>query len=299
MKDTHPAQVLQRRSLQSFANHFHWVVEDEELPDTEELIDEIANMMSCFEPNGLLPAEFKSADPRELSEASRLFRELRPIVEEHAMRYPSFYIQLQGVFSPGFQVKIFFEKINKRINDAFNALDEYIERGPTNHRTESLDVIRCARRLQGLVDKVEEYRDDSLISDAGERRDDAEIERLAAAAYIRMLEEVVTNRNCDAYADSSWAMPMPPSDPMVNNLFVRLIGPASEENGYFVLDKIISMAPHIIRHHGVDLADLENRLRSTPLTPPAYLIFLRSMIQESRKRAASQSGGNTPKRSMQ
>ena len=141
-----------------------------------------------------------------------------------------------------------------------------------------------------------------LASDAGDRRDDAEIEieidRLAAAAYVRMLEEV-TSRNCDAYADSPWGMPMPPSDPRVNNLFVCLIGPASEETGFFVLDKLQGLDMRTIRHHGVDLGDIENRLRNTPLTPPAYLSALRSMVQDSRKRAASQSGGNSPKRAMQ
>ncbi|KAF9730640.1 hypothetical protein PMIN06_008176 [Paraphaeosphaeria minitans] len=298
VRNTHPAEVLKMRSLQSFADHFHWVVENEDLPEMDELIDEVANMMSCFEPNGLLPAEFKSEDTRELSEQSRMFRGLRPIIVEHAIRYPAFFMQLQDLCSPEFQVKVFFKKINKRIDEAFNALDEYIEKGPTNHRTESLDVRSCAARLQGLVEKVEEYREDSLVSDAGERRDDTEIERLAAVAYVRMLEEV-TGRNCDAYADRPWYTPMPPSDPIRNNLFVHLIGPASEENGFFVLDKLQDMAPHIIRHHGVDLGDIENQLRNTPLTPPAYLGLLRSLIQESRKRAASQSGGNSPKRTMQ
>jgi hypothetical protein len=68
------------RSLRDFADHLNWVVEDEDLPDTDELIDEVANMMSCFEPTGLLPAEFKSEDTRELSEQSRLYREIRTII---------------------------------------------------------------------------------------------------------------------------------------------------------------------------------------------------------------------------
>jgi hypothetical protein len=273
------------RSLRDFADHLNWVVEDEDLPDTDELIDEVANMMSCFEPTGLLPAEFKSEDTRELSEQSRLYREIRTIIVEHALRYPAFFMQLQEKCPPEFQVKVFFEKINKRIDGAFNALDEYIENGPTNQRSESLDVVSCAARIKGLVGKIEEYRDDSLMSEAGERREDTEIERLAAVAYVRILEEV-TGRNYDAYADNT-------------NLFVCLIGPASEEQGFFVVDHLKDMAPQIIRHHGVDLGDIENRLRSTPLTPPAYLDAFRTLIQDSRKRAASQSGGGSAKRTMQ
>ncbi|KAF2441190.1 hypothetical protein P171DRAFT_488752 [Karstenula rhodostoma CBS 690.94] len=299
VKNTHPAKLLQMSSLRDFADHFHWVVEDEDLPDTDELIDEVANMMSCFEPTGLLPAEFKSEDTRELSDLSRKFQEIRTVIAEHAIRYPAFFMQLREKCSPTFQMEVFFEKINKRIDGAFNALDEYIERGgPTNHRTESLDVESCAARLKSLVDKIEEYRDESLVSDAGERRDDTEIEKLAAVAYVRILEEV-TGRNYDAYADSPWSMPMPPSDPRRNNLFVCLIGPASEENGFFVVDKLQDMAPHVVRHHGVDLGDIENRLRNTPLTPPAYLGALRMLIQEKRKRAASQSDGSSVKRTMQ
>jgi hypothetical protein len=184
------------RSLRDFADHLHWVVEDEDLPDTNELIDEVINMMSCFEPMGLLPAEFKSEDTRELSDQSRMFREIRTIIIEHALQYPAFFIQLQEKCSPEFQVKVFFEKINKRIDGAFNAFDEYIEHGPTNQRWESLDVGSCAARIKGLVGKIEEYRDDSLMSEAGERREDTEIERLAAVAYVRILEEV-TGRNYD------------------------------------------------------------------------------------------------------
>jgi hypothetical protein len=268
------------------------------LPDTDELIDEVANMMSCFEPTGLLPAEFKSEDTRELSEQSRLYREIRTIIVEHALRYPAFFMQLQEKCPPEFQVKVFFEKINKRIDGAFNALDEYIENGPTNQRSESLDVVSCAARIKGLVGKIEEYRDDSVVSEAGERRDDTEVEKLAAVAYVRMLEEV-TRRNYDAYADNTFGMPMPPSDPSRNNLFVCLIGPASEEQGFFVVDHLQDMAPQVVRHHGVDLGDIENRLRSTPLTPPAYLSAFRTLIQDNRKRAASQSGGSSAKRAMQ
>ncbi|KAL1595742.1 hypothetical protein SLS60_009431 [Paraconiothyrium brasiliense] len=292
VKNTHPAEVLQMRSLRDFADHLHWVVEDEDLPETDELVDEVANMMSCFEPTGLLPAEFKSEDTRELSDLSRMFREIRSIIVEHAIRYPAFFMQLQEKCSPEFQVKVFFEKINKRVDGAFNALDDYIEKGPTNQRSESLDVKSCATRLKSLVEKIEEYRDDSLHSDAGERRDDTEIEKLAAVTYMRILDEV-THRNYDAYADDT------SNDPSKSNLFVCLIGPASEENGFFVLDNLRDMAPHVVRHHAVDLGDIENRLRNTPLTPPAYLDALRTLIQDNRKRAASQSGGSSAKRTMQ
>lgn len=284
------------RSLRDFADHLHWLVEEEDPPEADELADEVSNMMACFEPTGALPAEFKSEDTRELSDLSRMFREIRTIIVEHAIRYPAFFMQLQEKCSPEFQVKVFFDKINKRIDAAFNALDEYIEKGPTPSRAEALDVVNCAARLKNLVEKIEEYRDDTLISDAGERRDDTQVEDLAAVAFVRILEEV-TRRNYDAYADNN--LDMPPSSPKENNLFVCLIGPASEEHGYFVLDNFQDLAPNVIRHYAVDLGDIENRLRNTPLTPPAYLNAFRTLIQDKRKRAASQSGGNSAKRAMQ
>lgn len=290
MHNAHPADVLKLRGLDQFANHLHWIIEDD-LPDSEELEDEVANMLAVFEPTGALPAEFKSEDTRELSEKACMYREFKAIIVEQANQCPAFYLQLSQLITPEYQVKCFFAEINRRIDQALKALDGYIEQGSTNTPIEHIDVVSCADRLRSLVQAIETYRDESLVSDAGEQRDDVQVEELAAETLVKILD-VVTRRNYNAYADST-------ESPTQNNLFVCLIGTASEEQGFFVLDSLRDMAPHIIQHHSVDLSDFEVRLRSTSLTPPAYLDAFRMLIQENRKRAASQDGGSRAKRPMQ
>ncbi|KAF1971498.1 hypothetical protein BU23DRAFT_183659 [Bimuria novae-zelandiae CBS 107.79] len=295
VRNAHPASVLKSKGLDQFAEHLHWVIEDD-LPEDDELADEIANMLSVFEPSGALPAEFKSEDTRELSVESRMYREFKTILLEQAVQCPAFYLRLTRLITSEFQVKRFFAEINKRIDRAFKALDVYIETGPTNRPSEGLDVVNCALRLNRLVQAIEEYRNESLESDAGERRDDELVEKLAGAVLIRILDEV-TRRNYNAYANATWGVPS--TNPRENNLFVCLIGPASEDQGLFVLDSLQDMAPNVIRHHSVDLGDIEVVLRNTPLTPPAYLNAFRTLLQDSRKRAASQSAGSSAKRPMQ
>jgi tetratricopeptide (TPR) repeat protein len=298
VRNTHPANVLKNQGLDQFADHLNWIIEDD-LPDRDELEDEVSNMLSVFEPTGALPAEFKSDDTRELSEKSRMYREFKNIVLEQASQCPSFYIRLTQLLTREYQVKQFFGEINRRIDRALKALDEYIEKGPTNRSSEALDVVACAARLRNLVQAVEDYRKDLEDSDDEEQDEDDLIERLAAAALLKVLDEV-TSRNYDAYADSAWGMGMSSSSPGQNNLFVCLIGlPSEEEPGFFVLDSLRTMGSHIIRHHSVALGDIEVLLRNTPETSPAYLNAFRTLLQDKRKRAASPSGGSSAKRTMQ
>ncbi|KAJ4301014.1 hypothetical protein N0V90_003103 [Kalmusia sp. IMI 367209] len=296
VRNDHPADVIQRYTLQRIADELDWTFEDDTFPEEDELIDEVANMLSVFEPTEALPAEFKNENMRGLTELSQKYREFQTVIVENAMRYPAFFIQLRDLLTPEFQVDQFFKKINNRIDRAFMALDEYIEKGPTNTRSEALDVVNCAQRLGALVAAIEEYYDESLVSDAGERRDDFQIEKLSVATLVRILDEV-TRRNFDAYANSTWGMPS--TDPKENNLFVCLIGPASEDQGFFILTPLQDRAPEAVRHHVADLFDIEGRLRNTPLTPPAYLDAFRTLINDKRKRAASQSAGSSAKRPMQ
>lgn len=257
-------------------------------------------MLSVFEPTGALPAEFKSDNIPELSEKSRIYREFKDIVLEQANQCPSFYIRLTQLITREYQVKQFFSEINRRIDRALKALDEYIEKGPTNRSSEAVDVVACAVRLRGLVQAVEKYRKDHKVPDDEEpSEDDHLIERLAAAALLKILDEV-TRRNYDAYADSAWGMGMSSSSPRQNNLFVCLMGlPSEEEPELFVLDSLRTMGTHIFRHHSVALGDIEVLLRNTPETSPAYLSAFRTLLQDKRKRAASPGGGSSAKRTMQ
>jgi len=283
VRGKHPADIIKRFSLEQIAGNLDWVYEDDQWPEYEELVDEMADMLSVFEPTKALPDEFKNEDARELSTDSRKYRDFKAVLTQHAQRYPAFYLQLQEIVSSEFQVQVFFDKINNRIDRAFRALDEYIAKGPTNARSEALDVDNCAARLRELVQAIGNYYGETLES--AEERDNYQVEILAVASLVRILDEV-TKRNLNAYATSTWGMPS--TDPKENNLFVRLIRPAGDDRDLFVLGTLLSLAHEdALRDHVVVLLDVDERLRATPYTPPEYMAAFRKLTQEGRKRAPS------------
>ncbi|KAF2683418.1 hypothetical protein K458DRAFT_404961 [Lentithecium fluviatile CBS 122367] len=293
VRDMHPADIVGKFTLEKIATNLDWVYQEEPLPDEDEMEDEIANMLSVFEPTQALPAEFKDDEAPDLTEQSRKYRELRDLLSQHAAKNPALFIQLQEIIPPVFQVQVFFDKINHRIDRAFAALGEYIASGPTNAVSEALDVQKCAERVQGVVKAVAEYYNEQVENDTGHN-----VAVLAAAALVKVLDEV-TKRDHDAYANISWGV-MPPTNAEENNLSVCLIGAAVEGDGLFVIDTLLDLPQEdVLRNHYEVLSDIEGRLRGTEWTPPAYMDAMRRLIHDKRKRAASQSGGGSAKRAMQ
>jgi hypothetical protein len=293
VRNMHPADIVDKFTLEKIAANLDWVYEGEPLPDEDEMEDEIANMLSVFEPTQALPSEFKNEEESDLTEQSRKYRELRDLLSQHAAKNPALFIQLQEIVPPVFQVQVFFEKVNHRIDRAFGALEEYIARGPTNALSEALDVQKCAERVRGLRKAIADYYDEQVENDSGEN-----VAVLAAAALVKILDEV-TKRDYDAYADISWGV-MPPTSAEENNLAVRLIGAAVEGEELFVLGTLLNLPQEgVLRNHYEILSDIEGRLRGTEWTPPAYMDAMRRLIHDTRKRAASQSGGSSAKRTMQ
>lgn len=293
VRDMHPADIVGKFSLERIAENLDWVYQEEPLPDEDEMEDEIANMLSVFEPMQALPSEFKDEKATDLTDQSIKYRELKDLLSQHAARHPALFMRLQEIIPPEFQVKVFFDKINLRIDKAFQALEEYVARGPTNALSEALDVQKCAERVRGLVKAVAEYIDEQAENDT-----DHNVAILAAAALVKILDEV-TKRDHDAYADISWGE-MPPTSAEENNLSVCLIGGSGENDGLFVVDTLLELSQEdVLRNHYEVLSDIEGRLRSTEWTPPAYIDAMRRLIHEKRKRAASQSVGGSAKRTMQ
>lgn len=293
MKDMHPAEIVGKFGLEVIAANLDWVYQEEALPEDDEMEDEISNMLSVFEPTQALPSEFKDNEASDLSEQSRKYRELRDLLSQHAAKNPALFIQLQEIMPPMFQVQVFFEKINHRVDRAFNALEEYIARGPTNAMFEALDVQRCAERVKGLVESVAEYYDEQVENNPAHN-----VVVLAAAALVKILDEV-TKRDYDAYAHVSWGV-MPPTSAEESNLSVCLIGTTVQGQGLFVMKTLLELPQEdVLRNHYEVLVDIEGRLRGAEWTPPAYMDAMRRLIHDKRKRAASSSGGGSAKRTMQ
>lgn len=290
-----PSALIDKMGLDSVANGLGWGLQYGQSPDIKDIEDEIAEMLSVFEPSDALPSESKdpSACP---SERSRKFREFRDLFAAYATENLGMFIRLQAVIDSDFQVQVFFEKINDRIARAFRALDEYMAHGPTADAvTESYDIATCAGKLKGLVKAIDNYYHQQLESDNDPDTKDIAIR--AAAALISILDGVAS-RNFDAYTNITWGG-IPPVNPTENNLFVNLIGEPTGDDGLFVLDTLKAL-PHddVLRNHMEILHHLDDKLEQQ-WPPLVYMNAFHAITQESRKRAASEAGGSSAKRPMQ
>ncbi|KAF2644194.1 hypothetical protein P280DRAFT_392675 [Massarina eburnea CBS 473.64] len=294
VRNIHPADIIDRSSLADVANHLEWTYQDDQMPDEDEMLDEIANMLSVFEPTEALPSEFKSEETPELTEQARKYRKFGTLLSQYAMRNPAYFLELQTIIPPAYQSQVFFTKINNRIDRVFKALGEYISVGPDNTTSEALDVRTCAARLENLVEAISNYYDEQYDEEEQEDEPSTDVAVLTAAALIRILDEV-SRRDYDAYDEISWG-PMPPTESRDNNLFVCLMRPTADGEGLFVLQTLLTLPQEILLRHYVELLDIEERLGGTPNTPPAYMDTLRTFLHENRKRAASESGGSAAKR---
>lgn len=296
VKNLHPAAIIEKFSLETVASNLDWVYQEDAMPEEDDMLDEIANMLSVFEPTEALPQEFKQEETSDLSQRALKFRELRSLLCQHAIRYPALFLQLQEIIPPTFQAQTFFNKINHRVDRVFNALDEYVARGPTNTQSEALDVRTCASRLEALVEAIDDYYNEQFDEEQLEDEPSTNVALLAAAALVRILDEV-TKRDFDAYAGIAWG-PMPPTESKDNNLLVCLTRTTPESEGLFVLKTLLTLPQEVMLRHHAELLDIEERLGGSPHTSPTYMDTLRTFLHENRKRAASESGGGTAKRAM-
>ncbi|KAF2265614.1 hypothetical protein CC78DRAFT_182131 [Lojkania enalia] len=295
VQDIQPAHMVNQMTLPRVADGLDWVLQDGVEYDDDEIEDQIAEMLSVFEPSDALPSEFKSSrDFSFLSERARKYAELKELLTQYATEDLGLLVQLQAVIDPAFQVHVFFDKINNRIASAFNALDDYIANGPTDTLTrKSYDVAKCAESLKAIVQAVHEYYQQQFGNDS----DTSNLAIRAASALISILDGV-TNRDFDAYANTTWGG-IPPADPTENNLFVCLIGAPPVGNGLFVLDALLDL-PHddVLRNHWELLTRIGSRLEMQR-TPAAFLSAFNSVVSESKKRAAPEAEGSSAKRPMQ
>jgi hypothetical protein len=292
IEDMKPAEILNTKGLASIANDLKWVYRDIDLPEEEEdMKDEIMNMLSVFEPQEALPGEFKCPESPLTSERSKKYQEFADLFTQYAARDPSLYLQARKIIDPDFESRVFFEKIEDRILQTFNALDEYIKTGPTNASPGGLrfDLPTCARKLISLVKAINDfYQIQADVEDLAVR---------AAAALITILDRV-TDRNVNAYQVITWGMEAP-SDPIENNLHMALIGTHVDGDSPFVLDALISL-PHedVSRNHWETLLGIETKLANSD-TPPQYMNTLRTIMYENRKRPASEARERESKRTAQ
>ncbi|KAF3039977.1 hypothetical protein E8E11_004547 [Didymella keratinophila] len=286
-----PADVLHEKGLEDVADDLDWTYEDEDVPEDEDDIKEtVISMLSVFEPQEALPEEFRCPESPLTSERSKKYQELAKLFTEYATKDPGLFLQMRDIIDPNFQSRVFFEKIENRITQTFNALDEYIEHGPTDASADALrfDLPTTAKKLVRLVKAI-----GSFVEQQDE--DDPDFKSIAirsAAALVRTLD-LVTDRNVDAYESITWGMR--PGSPSENNLYYALIGnPATGTS--FVLNAL-HLLPHedLIRNHWATLQGIEAKLIQHN-APIDYLNTFHQVVHDNRKRAASEARGGQVKR---
>lgn len=292
-----PAEILDYATLEKVAENLDWVVHEGPVPDDEDIEDEIAEMLSVFEPSEALPSEFKDTEDSGLSERSRKFREFKDAFTEFFTEYSTKNLgllnRLQAIIDPEFQAQVFFEKINARVTRAFHALDQYIAHGPTAAPSEAHNVPICARKLKGIVEAIHDYCQQQQENGVGTDS----LALRASSALTRILVEVV-GRNHNAYANITWDI-VPPEEPEENNLFVCLVGAPAEEGGLFILDTLRQFPSDLVlRNHWEALSSIHTQLHPG-LTPPAFMEVFRAITAEGRKRALTEAEGSRAKRTMQ
>lgn len=286
-----PADVLHEKGLEDVADDLDWIYEDEDVPEDEDDIKEtVISMLSVFEPQEALPEEFRCPESPLTSERSKKYQELANLFTEYATKDPGLFLKMRDIIDPNFESRVFFEKIENRITQTFNALDEYIEHGPTDASVDALrfDLPTTAKKLVRLVKAI-----GSFVEQQDE--DDPDFKSIAirsAAALVRILD-LVTDRNVDAYESITWGMR--PGSPRENNLYYALIGnPATGTS--FVLNAL-HLLPHedLIRNHWATLQGIEDKLvqHSAPID---YLNTFHQVVHDNRKRAASEVRGGQVKR---
>ncbi|KAF3034690.1 hypothetical protein E8E12_004833 [Didymella heteroderae] len=286
-----PADVLRKKGLADVADDLDWIYEDEDvLEDEDDIKETVVSMLSVFEPQEALPEEFRCPESPLTSERSKKYQELAKLFTEYATKDPGLFLQMREIIDPDFQSRVFFEKIENRITQTFNALDEYIEHGPTDASVDALrfDLPTTAKKLVGLVIAIGNFIEQ-------QDEDDEDFKGIAirsSAALVRILD-LVTDRNIDAYENITWGMR--PGSPSENNLYYALIGnPATGTS--FVLNALRSL-PHedVIRNHWAILQGIEEKLVQHD-APIDYLNTFRQVVHDNRKRAASEARGGQVKR---
>lgn len=293
--DVKPAEVLEAKGLGIIASDLDWTFQEDDIPeDEEEMHDAVNTMLSVFEPEHALPGEFKCPESPLTSERSKKYQEFTELITQYAVRDPGFFLQVRKLIDMDFQGRVFFEKIESRISQTFNALDEYIANGPANTSADTLrfDIPGCARKLAALVTAIDDFYQEQVHS-GSETRD---VAVRAAAALVTILDRV-TDRNHNAYENIQWDLE-PPTDATVNNLFVALIGASATGSPPFAIDALRALPQDDVhRNHWETVLHIEQKL-ACPETPTEYTSAFRNVVFEKRKRAASEVREGQSKRSM-
>ncbi|KAF2842988.1 hypothetical protein M501DRAFT_1012368 [Patellaria atrata CBS 101060] len=266
--------------------------------DLDQRIEEIQDMLSVFEPIKMFAeasggTSLVTALSRHAS-YPRIYKAFSEIVAQRASREASFFQRLRAVINPDIRAEACFEKIRRRVERSFEALNEHMLHGPTGPSPRH-DVVHCAHDLREMVAAIEsefEERRDSLSPAGG-----ANVANGAVAALLDILEGVV-ERNKDAYADIDWARVAGENEPARQvNLYAQLIGqPGEEDEGDFVLEQLRKFPDSVRLNHVERLDGILQTLKAHG-APGRYLSAFGNLVgSDDRKRKGGEQAGRSSSR---
>ena len=248
---------------------------DSDLPteDPDEVTKTIQDMLSVFDPKKL-PEDYGADFIRDLpmtfesSEATVNPNSLPATIFGLARHDAVFRQHLREALNKDFCAVQVFRKLAAEAQKVFRLLDSYAQSGPNYN--ESV-VARCAGRLEEIVEKIVEYKDDRLPLSASTK--------LEAAGVLVNILNCVCDWNRDIYIDLSWQTRRVPDDEDDRNLYIKLIRSPLEDDddpeseACFVVDALEDLPSEELR----PLSGLLNMVLRKVQRNGASAVFLRKL----------------------
>ncbi|KAJ9668808.1 hypothetical protein H2201_001054 [Coniosporium apollinis] len=283
-----PYRLIERRELSELAKRRDWLLDEQGLEEGEARTDELNDILSVLEPTGLIHEDFVATLPGSPS-LSQAYQQFRDSIIAYAARNDGLYVRLRSIVDPTIRANVFFERMQDRVEQVFDDLQEYVNQGPTGSER-PFGVVECADKLEELVKEIQDGYDKRISNDPGDR----DAANRAVRALIDVLEGVV-DRNRDLYQGTAW----PIEQIQDRNLFPRLIkSHVMVGDELFVVDMLKNKPPEVLREYHERLRSIAAKLQFFG-APEPYVSTLNSIAPpHGQKRSAPSAGGSSSKRPM-
>ncbi len=283
--------------LEGLTESLGWAPQQLDPPSFEGRKEQLQDMLSVFDPKGVLPEEYRRSAFQNLTEASLTGQECYvPGELEHtliklAMNDDAVFRALRETVTPSRCAHIYIQKLRSRAISVIKQLDQYVSEGPSDENQEPTDIRWCAKHLRALVSKTSEGLNlrAPLPAEVYTR----------AATFLAELLQSVCNRNHDVFEDIDWDRTASRDENEADrNLYVYLIGdpqnPSAQQDN-FVIDVLRDFPP-------ASISQLTERLEGVLETvqqngaPEGYIQALGDLIERLEGAAASSVSGQKRRR---
>ncbi|KAL8707903.1 MAG: hypothetical protein Q9220_007123 [cf. Caloplaca sp. 1 TL-2023] len=269
--------------------------------------EQVRDILSVFD-SATLPEDYgQNFDSNPTSDAlSELYvpNNLSATIYRLAVQDEGVFRRLRRVISHDICATATFSKLRARAQEAFAALDLFLEIGPSEgqHR-DSQDIPQCAKLLRNVVHQICDARD--VRTSSGPLS--ASVSTKVAEILAEILQEVC-NRNEDGYYRISWEREVRNDEPSRDrNLYSYLIGDPprfsilapSWMSETFVIDQLRRLPTNEWRHLIERLTSILDQMREhlpNEDDPPLAYVKLERMIQEYTTEAFEPSSSSVQRR---